>query len=234
MKTESIQLTEGIVLNAILYKEYDRIITLFSSQLGLIKLFMKGTKKSHSLHSVLAAPFTIGEYYFSQGRGDLNRFQDGTLKTQNLRLRDSFECLQTASFMSDALLKSQWPGKPAPQLYYLFQNFLDKLPRIDQPRHLLPSFFLKLLRHEGLLHFSTTCSLCQTKLKEIFRYGGECFCCIHAPLGACLFNEEEEKKLLIFAYSRSFSEIMNQAEEEESFEKKIRILFEQALQEYSL
>lgn len=210
---------EAIVLHALPFKEYDRILTLFSPQ-GLLKLFVKGKKKEYLKVVALTSVLTHGEYHFTLGRKELHRLSDGTILNQHLRIRDRFETLLAAERMIKALLQSQWPGKPAPKLFQLFCLLMDHLPNVNDPSALATAFLLKVLRHEGILQ------LC-TPLKSAFRFAGERYSKEEAPPGALSITEEEEELLTELALCRTLSQIAEHPLSVE-FQQKIEHLFTQS------
>lgn len=140
---------EGIVLRSTIYKETHRIITLFTSEAGLISLMVKGVKSPERM--VLLSPFSQIEVFFRKKLSDLYLLKDGSLIADNLFLREKWDYLETAGKMGQMILHSQMPGKPAPLLYALFLACLKQLPQFEEPAPLLLLFYLKLLTHEGIL-----------------------------------------------------------------------------------
>lgn len=208
------QQTEAIVLTALPFKEYDRILTLFAPQ-GLLKLFVKSTKRSYLQNAALTSPLTCGEFHYTQGRNELHRFREGRIYHQNLHIRGRLESLTAAEQMIHALLKSQLPHKAAPQLYHLFRLFLLRLPEFEDPKKLTTLFLLKILKHEGILQLTES---------PRYRYGGECFSTEEAPLGAITLSVEEENLVTELATSRHLKEILLPKD----FARKITTLFDQA------
>jgi hypothetical protein len=143
--------TEGIVLRSQEYKERQRIVTLFTPQ-GVLSLIVKGVSPKQSHLLALTTPFSHGEYHFLRGRSELMRFQDGTVLNEHLVLRENLEWLRTAGALSQAIMRSQMPGKAAPQLFELYKAYHGHVCRVKQPQALLASFYIKLLKHEGVWH----------------------------------------------------------------------------------
>lgn len=211
--------TEGIVLHTTPFKEYDKILTLFTPRMGLLKLFAKGSKQGFFAQNGLTSPLTIGEYLFTQGREGLHNLRDGAILSQNLALRNKLETLQAAEKLVQALYKSQWPGKSAPKLYSLLRLFLEKLPCTEDPQTLSSAFLLKILKHEG--QFQHNPSQGQT-----CRYGGECYTPDLAPFGALFLSAEEENSLFFMLNCRSLQRLLSLSISTE-LASKIDILFEQ-------
>jgi DNA repair protein RecO (recombination protein O) len=150
MKEERV---EGIVLKSFDYKENERIITVFTSQEGLITLIVKNIKNQNKM--ALTTPFCLAEFLFIKGKSDLFKLQDGSILNDHHFLRRTLVHLQAAAEMVKIILKSQLPGKPAPKLYDLLLAYLNQLPNFEDPAPLIGSFSLKLLTHEGLFSWES-------------------------------------------------------------------------------
>lgn len=214
---------EGVVLQTFAFKEYDRILTLFTPS-GLLKLFVKGKRK---IYNALTTPLTAGEYLYAPGKRDLHQFFDGTILRQHIKIRDRYETLMAAEELTQGLLRSQWLGKPAPRLYALFCYFLEKMPDLEMPSRLTAAFLLKILLHEGILQLDGGCMECGSFAEKRFR--GERYCRSHAPLDALFFNPEEEMLLSTLAGGRSLTSIAG-LEQQKPFQEKITALFNQAFE----
>ncbi|NGX61056.1 MAG: DNA repair protein RecO [Chlamydiae bacterium] len=211
---------EGIVVEALPFKERDYILTLFTPG-GLFKLYAKGRKNQYN---PLTSPLTRGEYLYLEGKKDLHLFQEGSILSQNLKLRDRYENLEAAEKLKQAILQSQWPGKPSPLLYTLFSRFLELLPSCTTHESVLAVFYLKTLKHEGIFQIEPLCSACEKK--GGFREGGESYCEKHASPIALPFSEEEQNHLQKSWEIRSLQESAN-LRFPPPFCKKVETLFSQ-------
>lgn len=146
--------TEGIVLRSLTYQEDARILTLFTKDLGLISLMLKGVSPRSLQKMAAASPFCQAEFVYFKGQSDMLHYRDSTLLNEHLFLRNKLSSLQTAGSLVQALLKSQMPGKSSPALYYLLDTYLKQIPAFVDPLPLLTSFYLKILSHEGVLLLS--------------------------------------------------------------------------------
>jgi DNA repair protein RecO len=206
--------TEAVVLQAIPFKEYDRILTLFSPS-GLLKLFLKSSKRNYLHTAALASPFTCADFHFTPGRKDLHRFEEGNIVNQHLSLRMDYETFLAAESMIHNVLRSQSIGKPAPKLYILFRMFLEHLP--SNPSSIATAFSLKIMLHEGILQLGP--------LQATERYAGE----ITNLVGAISFSPQEEEWLTALTLARSLSQITNH-QLPGDFRKKIEALLTQAFE----
>jgi len=208
----------AVVLRAFPFKDYDRILTLFSP-FGLIKLFVKSKKREWLHYAALTSPLTEAEFHYTQGKKELHRFTEGAILKQNIRIRDRYENLLAAEKMVQALLNSQWPGRTAPKLYQLFSLFLEILPDSADPLTLSTIFLLKTMRHEGLLQLSADLSACS-------RYAGERYSTKEAPFGSLTLSSEEEALFTELALCRSLGQISACSVPKE-FIEKMECLFSQ-------
>lgn len=212
----------GIVLNSFPFSEKDKILTLFTKERGIVKLFVKGRQ---FFNQALTERYTVGDFLYSQGRGDLYQFCDGSVLEQNPQLRLSFEALQMGEKLASAILQSQWQDKEAPHLFDLFLVFLKKVPA----EGLYAPFLLKILKHEGVLQLEPICSSCGSALERGWRFGGERFCKGHAPNTSLEFNDEEEGHIYTFFSARSFDTLLSSPTSWD-FVSKIEVLFTQVFE----
>jgi DNA repair protein RecO (recombination protein O) len=204
MDTEHI---EGIVLRSQDYKEAHRIITLFTPE-GLLSLIVRGISRKNTRLLSLTTPFCHGEYHFRRGRSELFSFRDGTVLDDHFDLRGSLASLQTAGALASAILSSQLAGKPAPALFLLYKAYHKQAALFKNPGALLASFYLKLLKHEGLISLSSQCAQCES-LQPLLLHEGESLCSHHQALGGFHFSSLEWDFLLALDSASQFSALSN-------------------------
>ncbi|NGX42711.1 MAG: DNA repair protein RecO [Chlamydiae bacterium] len=199
--------TEGVILHALDFQEYDQILTVFSADQGLVKFIVK---KAHSIHrkkGVTTTPLTRAEFVYRKGNSDLLSCREISVIDQHLKLRKNLESLEAACGLIQAIQKSQFQGKPAPLLYQLLLRYLDAIPLFSSPEILEVSFRLKLVRHEGYLALSDQCATCKAPLSVMHLIQGENFCEKHAMGRGFSFSEEETRLFILLAFCRSLSEL---------------------------
>ncbi len=213
---------EGLVLRSFDYKDRQKIMTLFTLKRGVISLIVKGItrKKTHLL--TLTSPFTHGEYLFRIHRSNLYTFQDGTPLNTNYALRQTLPHIEAATILVQALYTSQFPEKPAPSLYQLTLTYLKHLPAFDNPKAISASFLLKLLKHDGHLALTPTCSHCNTPPTHL--HLGEAYCSHHTPVPATYFTPTEWPLLTILLETRSISTLQQLQISTELHEKIEKLL----------
>lgn len=146
--------TQGIIVRAVPYQDYHRIITLFTPDKGLLSLFVKGAFKKGSGSS--STPLATVEVTYQEKTSGLHSCQEIDPLDMRLAIRQNLPTLEAACHMLRTVQQSQAPEKPAPLLYQLLLFYLGKLPHTPCPPVLSTSFLLKTLRHEGLLTFPFT------------------------------------------------------------------------------
>lgn len=216
--------TEGIILKSTPFQDYDRILTLFSPEQGLIKLILKGSSKPSSLPPSL---LTRAEFVYTKGKSDLYKCNEVHAIDQHLAIRNSLESLTAACEMAQAILSTQFPEKASPHLYELYLRYLKHIPALD-PGVLTTSFWLKVLRHEGLFKVQEACSQCRETLQTWLIAEGESFCKTHAPAHAIAFEPEEILAVMQLAHCLSFAQL-KEIVLSASLKKKIHTLFSSSI-----
>lgn len=214
--------SEGVILHALNFGDYDQILTLFTADYGLIKLMVKRALAKKGGQGALTTPLTRVEFIMAKGRSDLFLCRELSLVNQHLQLRNSWESLSAAGDMVQALQATQLQLKPAPLIYALFTCYLDNLPSSSAPDALAASFRLKILRHEGLFGPTPACCHCNVALVEQSIATGQSYCREHAPAEAVHFSGAESETLILLTYGRSFAVLTASPL---SLKEKVRIIF---------
>lgn len=201
------QRAEGIILQTLPFKDYDSILTLFTPEEGLLKVVLKGAFRQKNGKGNRSAPLTHVEVAFKRGRGELATCYEIDALDHHLHLRHNLDTLNAGCEMLKAVLDTQQPGKSAPDLYKLLLIYLRNLPAVPNPAILSASFFLKVLRHEGLYAFDESCAMCQAPVPEKHLFGGGTYCCRHAPPQALALCVEEQQILHFLAFCRDLSQL---------------------------
>ncbi len=218
--------TEGIVLRQVPYGNYDQIATLFTHDVGVLALFIKGG--SSPRRKAPLTGLTCAEIVYQFGRGDLAFSREVSIKHRYHESWNNYSLFESGAAMAKMLLDSQLPGKTAPQLYALFRLYLERLGSAQCPAAFVASFGLKILKHDGLARNYKSCSSCHDILEHIWAYGGEAFCRDHAPSGAVYNNKEDTELMMTLMHTQSFSEL-TRTYVGPDIVKTTRLLFEQGL-----
>jgi DNA repair protein RecO len=141
--------TEGIILHTIDFKDYDKILSLFTPDHGLVKAILY---RARAKGKTPVEPLVLGDFLLSPARGELLPCREMSVQNRYLSLRDHYHQLEAGCDLVQAILQSQMVEKPAPDLYKLLKYYLERLGLAKDPRALAASFRLKILNHEGLLN----------------------------------------------------------------------------------
>lgn len=190
------QSTEGIVLRATPYRDYDQIVTLFTATAGLLKIICYGSRSQKSKWRSLCQPLTHVELLYREKRGEIFECRDLSLIDSQDALKQEFQYIEAACDLLQALYSTQMLGKEAPQLYALLIFYLKKIPLIEDPWILALSFRLKLLKYEGLLNCPFICQHCQLSLFRAGYFSESDWYCVEDKRGDALFFSEEELELI--------------------------------------
>ncbi len=205
------KVTEGVILHSIPYRDADQIITIFTKEYGMLKVYGRGVRSLKRKEQGALSPLMQVEMAYRHGKGEIGSCRDITTLTHFPHTRTSYQALQAACQMLDVVRTTQWPGRNAPSLYILLCSFLDNFDQASDPTVLASSFTLKVLKNEGFLSLNSTCSVCQASLSQYWMVEGELFCSTHAPSIALQFDSEEIQSLNRLMHSRSLKEIAGQA-----------------------
>jgi DNA repair protein RecO len=196
--------TEGIILNTLPFQDYHQILTVFSKELGMIKLIVKYALRGKGRGS---DPLTQAEFVLHQKSSELFQCKEISPIDHFLPIRQSILHLEAACALLHALKTSQFPHKPALKLYELLSIYLKMVPSFDNPHLLAASFRLKILRYEGLIAFNPL----ETEFQP--------------PIEYPLFDSFEYQTILVLALSRS-TVFLERLMLTPTLQKKIEILFE--------
>ncbi len=193
---------EGVVLKTLPYQENQHIVTVFSREMGLLSFFVRKSQP------MLTTPLTRATFvYRAKPTKSLYPLKEGALLDPYLDLRSDYGRLDAACAMARALLATQAPLKPAPDLYALFVRFLNEIEKGEHLEALVSSFLLKTLKHEGLSAYSEECDACGAPLTEAHFLNDTVHCSEHAPMGSIGFDEGERAHLLLLSASKAMGEI---------------------------
>ena len=147
---------KGLLIKSREYPPNKKLLFFFTQQGELVTLFMNGSiKKWQQLSYII--PFTQVEItYFPSKHGDCFYLQEAVILSQTDLYQQKFEYIEVIGKISATILHSQLPGKLSPLLYTLCVSYTSYLPKSLDPHTTLCSFYLKLLRYEGLIAVSYT------------------------------------------------------------------------------
>lgn len=197
---------QGVVLQAIEFRDYDQILLIFTREYGLVKLIVKGVRKRQKkgMGGTGYAPLQLVEILYKDSKGEIAQCVEISSVNSYLALRTDLNFLQSSCDILLALRLSQMVGRAAAPLYDLMLFYFEKIPVSPDPFVLSCSFQLKLLKYEGLLSF------------QIHHEG--------------LFTKEEEEIVQYLAFCQSYQQLIL-IDLTEEFRKKVERLFREYLEQ---
>ena len=153
---------EAIVLRSIRYGEADRILHLYTPNLGRLGAIAKGVRRSRSRFGARLEPFFHIQVVLHEGRGELATVTSADTVSVNAELRDHAETLDAAALACDAVARLFETPEPHPEVFRLLANELallnDSRDHARSPNGL--AFRLKLLLAAGIVPQLGACAAC--------------------------------------------------------------------------
>ena len=161
------QKCDAIVLKTADYKDYDKVLTIFSADFGKQKVLLKGCKREKAKQRYAGQPFFFGEFLIAKGKGydivttvapkktfiDLTKDYDAYLNASLVLKTIDMSCLSQTSERQFLLL-----------LTYL--TVLEKY--LNHSELFTCKFFVEHLKMQGLSLNINECSNCGNLLKEAY------------------------------------------------------------------
>ncbi len=163
------QQAEAVVLRSLRFGEADRILHLFTKELGRVGAIAKGARKTRSRFGARLEPFSHVEVQLHVGRGELATVTGVDLVRSHQALAADPYRLGVGSIGLEAVLKLFIDHDPSPRAFHALVRFLDLLDDGGQPDPSGPdpaldplalSLQLKLLWLAGYLPHLSSCAAC--------------------------------------------------------------------------
>lgn len=217
---------EGIVVQVAPFQEVDALYTVYTPSLGLVKLVHNFALTSSGRKKGVLSPLNQAEFVYRKTSSELLTCKEFTILEPHTKLRENLIWMEAGGHLLQVVRQTQPFGKSSPKLYQLLLAYLDNIPKVDDPKILIASFKLKVLRYEGLIAFDNRCCLCDKLLDEMDYDLGQFYCAEHAPQEGLHFNVEESQIVFVLALTRSLSDLKLLLLDA-TLEAKIDILFKQ-------
>jgi len=215
--------TQGIVLKTTPFQDRSKILQILTQDLGLISVIIKNLSKKNLNLISISSLFTVSELVLKKAKSDIFSFRDGTVVDANMHLRKDLKFINSASFMTKAILSTNAHHKKD-SIYLLFKSYLKNIA--INPDALLISFLLKILSSENFLHLKTQCNICENLAESIQQ--GESLCLKHSNEFAIKFSIEDFKKMFVLCFSKSFS-LVEKIDISQNLKEKINSLFQELI-----
>ena len=169
---------EGIILRHSDFGETDRLLTIYTRELGKVKVIAKGVRKARSRKAGHVEPFTRTQLQLARGR-DLFILTQAEASDTFHALREDLILLSYASYMIELLDQSTYDDEENRPVYRLLAQTLQRLNRGDHPQLLTRYYELRLLDYIGFRPHLFACAKCEDEIQAQDQF-------FHASLGGVL------------------------------------------------
>lgn len=178
-------ITDALVLRNAEYRDYDRMVTLFSPEYGRVDAIARGCRRPKSPLLGAVEPFTSGEYQLFR-RGERFSIDQCQIKEGFYGLRLNYDRLVHGVYWLKLLEAVLMPDTPMPRLFLTTLQALAHLTLTDLPPELLTMAFEMHLMHDlGYAPRMDSCVICQRPVNGDGRFDRErsgvvCMDCLSA------------------------------------------------------
>ncbi|MGE5122999.1 MAG: DNA repair protein RecO [Acidobacteriaceae bacterium] len=163
------QRVEAIVLRHNDWGEADRLLWLFTRQIGKLQVVAKGVRKPRSRKAGHLEPFTRVELLLASGR-DLPIITQAEAKEAYLGLREDLVRVGYASYVIELLDRFTYEEGENAALFYLLSETLSRLNSEPQPAFAVRYYEVRLLDLVGFRPQLQKCVGCGAEIKAEDQY----------------------------------------------------------------
>lgn len=160
---------EGIVLHHRDWGETDRMLTLYTREIGKLQTLAKGVRKPRSRKAGHVEPFTRSSLLLAQGRSFHILTQAEAIDTYNT-VREDLVLLGYASYVVELLDRFTFDEEENRGLYRLLSNTLTRLSRGDDSEIVIHYYEIRLLDHAGFRPQLFNCVVCEEQIRAEKQY----------------------------------------------------------------
>lgn len=171
--------TKGVIIKSIDYKENDKLIWVFTEEVGKVTFIARGSKKSKSKMLSITLPLCFGEYVLFKGK-NLYNLQEGKIINSFQSLLNNLDKLTYSSYACELIDICVQDGEGNKQLFREFITclYLLSTDALDYEM-LIRAFELRLLKATGYGIQFDSCCLCKKPIQtstyiSLSHFGGVC------------------------------------------------------------
>ncbi|MFL7840188.1 MAG: DNA repair protein RecO [Candidatus Promineifilaceae bacterium] len=165
MARERTYRTEAIVLKRTDFGEADRLLTLFSKDLGKISAIAKGARKPQSRKTGHVELFMRSKFFIAKGR-NLDIITQAEMIDPHAPLREDLIRVSHASYAVELLNRFTVEEDPHPQIYDLLDDTLSRYSETDELNLVTRYYELRLLSLTGFQPRLYHCVTCGEEIQE--------------------------------------------------------------------
>jgi len=155
---------DAVVLHHVEWGEADRLLTLFTRQLGKVKAIAKGVRKLRSRKAGHLEPFTRSSLQLARGR-DLFIITQAEATHTYSTLRENLEYLGYGSYVIEVLTRFTYEEGENLALFRLLVDTLQRLERGDDPVIVIHYYEIRLLDLVGFRPQLFVCTQCEDEIQ---------------------------------------------------------------------
>jgi DNA repair protein RecO (recombination protein O) len=194
--------TQGIVLRSMDYGEGNKIISIFTSDLGKVGVMARGAKKIKSRHTAATQLFTYADFVFYKQHGQMGSLNQAEIIDAHQPLREDLYMSAYASYLVEMLERMLGDGEGGS---YLFEQLKAGLSAIEEGKDMqiiVHIFEMKMIELAGYLPIIDTCVSCGAEspltLFSAQHGGALCSRCRYKDSSALEISEGTRKMLKLF------------------------------------
>lgn len=163
--------SQAIVLNITAHGESDKIVTLYSNELGKITAIAKGAFRSKKRFVNKLEIFTsLHVMYRQPSRGSLFFLSQSELLKPRISLRTAYPRFIAAAYINELIQRFNTDNDPDPGLFKLLDWALDSISTDGSPLKTATLFLLRLLDICGYKPFLRQCRSCRKMPRQNIKF----------------------------------------------------------------
>ena len=162
--SERIRKVEAIVINHSEYEETDRILKLFTREMGKIHAIAKGVRKEHSRKAGHLEPFTCTTLMLARGASLWIISQAETVDAFS-EIKADLERTALAAYCLELVDRFTTEEEVYPQLYRLLKETLTRLSSSDPSFNIIRYFEMRFLEMVGFRPELFNCVQCRIEIQ---------------------------------------------------------------------
>lgn len=153
---------EGIIIKTIDYGETNKIITIFSKNIGKFSALARGAKKPRSRMAAVAQPFILGQFFVYVNQG-LSTIQQGEIIDSFRGIREDIVKTAYTAYITELTEKLLDEKSPDPFLYEQLHETMKWIAEKEDSEIPIMMYELKLFGKGGFAPIFSQCVHCGAK-----------------------------------------------------------------------
>ena len=155
----------GVVLRAVDYKDYDKILTVFCRKNGRVSIRAKAAKSLKSQNYACSQPLCCGIYSYNV-KDEKGYLASCEIKKEYFSLAKNYEAYTVACAMIEITEKILMESYEYRRLFVLFINCLEALEKGLPPREVYTFFLVWITDILGIRPAEDFCTVCGKEIKN--------------------------------------------------------------------